>query len=257
MTIMPSYEDSDPDQPPSTRSDADAQPPPASDLSGGVDRVATPVREQVIRLLEREIVELRLRPGQRLLERELVERIGVSRTTVREALGQLAARGLVTNVPQKGAVVATPSVKEAEEIYEVRAELEGIVARQFAERASDEQLLELREKFTAMETRYHESRDPIELLRSKATLYRVLLDGADNGTVRAVLEGFQARIALMRVTTLSAPNRPGESVDEIRVLVEAIERRDAQAAAQASIDHVHNAAKTLFEMSPDGAGGPA
>lgn len=222
-----------------------------SDLSEAVSRVATPVREQVVRLLEREIVELRLRPGQRLLERELMEQLGVSRTTIREALGQLAARGLVTNVPQKGAVVARPSPKEAEEIYEIRAELEGIVARQFAQRATDEQVRELRDRFTVMESRYRESLDPTELLRTKASLYEVLLDGAGNETVRAVLQGFQARIALMRVTTLSAPDRPLQSVEEIRRLVEAIERRDAAAAAQASIDHVNNAARTLFEISDE------
>jgi DNA-binding GntR family transcriptional regulator len=229
----------------------------SADLSGALDRVATPLREQVLRLLEREIVELRLKPGQRLLERELVERLGVSRTTIREALGQLAARGLVTNIPQKGAVVATPSPKEAAEIYEVRAELEGIIARQFAQRASDDQVRLLREAFEVMEARYRESHDPMELLRTKRALYSVLLDGADNGTVRSILEEFQARIALMRATTLGAPERPTEAVEEIRRLVEAIERRDAEAAAQASIDHVRNAARTLFEMTQGQDGGPA
>lgn len=211
------------------------------------------MRDQVLRLLEREIVELRLKPGQRLLERELVERFGVSRTTIREALGQLAARGLVTNIPQKGAVVATPSQKQAAEIYEVRAELEGIVARQFAQRASDADVRRLREAFTAMEDRYRESRDPIELLRAKAELYEVLLDGADNGTVRAILRSFQARIALMRATTLGAPDRPAQSLEEIRVIVEAIERRDAETAARASVAHVQNAARTLFELTGEGA----
>ena len=57
-----------------------------SDLASQVERVAAPVREQVADLLRREIVELRLQPGQRLVERELIERIGVSRTTIREAL---------------------------------------------------------------------------------------------------------------------------------------------------------------------------
>ncbi|HEY8466993.1 MAG TPA: GntR family transcriptional regulator [Solirubrobacterales bacterium] len=228
----------------------------APDLAHALDRVATPLREQVLRLLEQEILELRLRPGQRLLERELVERFGVSRTTIREALGQLAARGLVTNVPQKGAIVSTPSPKEAAEIYEVRAELEGLIARQFAERATDDQVRQLREAFEAMEESYRKSRDPMELLRSKRALYNVLLDGADNGTVREILESFQARIALMRATTLQAPDRPKKAVEEMRTLVEAIERRDAEAAKQASITHVRNAAQTLFEMARDEGDAP-
>jgi DNA-binding GntR family transcriptional regulator len=92
-----------------------------ADLAGQVARVAAPLREQVLDLLRREIVEMRLRPGQRLVERELIQRIGVSRTTIREALRELAAEGLVTTIPQKGAIVAVPSWRGAEEVYEVRA----------------------------------------------------------------------------------------------------------------------------------------
>ena len=114
-----------------------AEPGPGNDLAAQVERVAAPVREQVADLLRREIVELRLRPGQRLVERELIERIGVSRTTIREALRQLSAEGLVTTIPQKGAIVAIPSPKEAAEVYEVRALLEGAAAKECAENATD------------------------------------------------------------------------------------------------------------------------
>src|SRR5437763_17205254 len=72
-----------------------------SGLDLRVQRVAAPLREQVLHVLRREIVELRLPPGQRLIERELVERLRVSRTTIREALLQLAAEGLVTTVPRR------------------------------------------------------------------------------------------------------------------------------------------------------------
>ena len=102
----------------------DGSEPDGADLAGQVARVAAPLREQVLDLLRREIVEMRLRPGQRLVERELIQRIGVSRTTIREALRELAAEGLVTTIPQKGAIVAVPSWREAEEVYEVRALLE-------------------------------------------------------------------------------------------------------------------------------------
>src|SRR4029079_3365340 len=105
---------------------------PASDLSGQVERGAAPRREQVSALLRREIVEMRLQPGQRLVERELIERIGVSRTTIREVLRPLSAEGLGTTIPQKGAIVAIPSAKDASEVYEVRALLEGVLARHFA-----------------------------------------------------------------------------------------------------------------------------
>lgn len=220
-----------------------------ADLTSRVDRVAAPLREQVLELLHQEIVEMRLLPGQRLVERELIERIGVSRTTIREALRQLAAEGLVTTIPQKGTIVAVPSAKDAAEVYEVRALLEGLIARQFAEKAPDEQVRKLREAFNAMEQSYREARDPKQLLRAKGALYEVLFEGADNATVRSILKGIQARVAVMRAATLAEPGRAQASLGEIREIVEAIEQRDAEAAARATTRHVEKAAQTLFSAS--------
>jgi len=78
-----------------------------------VQRVAAPVREQVENVIREAIITQRLTTGTRLIERELVDQLGVSRTTVREALRRLAAERLVTTIPQKGAIVSTPSRKEA------------------------------------------------------------------------------------------------------------------------------------------------
>ncbi len=241
---------------------------PIADLTSRVARVAAPLREQVLELIQQEIVELRLRPGQRLVERELVEQIGVSRTTIREVLRQLAAEGLVTTIPQKGAIVAVPSRKDATEVYEVRALLEGIIARQFAEKAPDSQVKALRTAFNQMEAEYLETKEPRRLLRAKAAMYQVLFDGADNPTVRLILEGLQARITVLRAATLAGPGRSTESLEEIRAMVEAIERRDPEGAAQTSRHHVEQAARTLFSSSVlsdmidrdgdlDGAAGPA
>ncbi len=234
---------------------ADGAAAPIGDLTSRVARVAAPLREQVLEVLQQEILELRLRPGQRLVERELVERIGVSRTTIREVLRQLSAEGLVTTIPQKGAIVAIPSAKDAAEVYEVRALLEGIIARQFAEQAPDSEVARLRDAFARMEREYQESREPQRLLRSKGALYEVLFDGADNQTVRAILEGFQARVAVLRAATLSSEGRADESLEEIRAIVEAIEARDPEAARKASMHHVEQAARTLF-TSPVLGGNP-
>ena len=204
------------------------------------------VREQVLEVLQEEILELRLRPGQRLVERELVERIGVSRTTIREVLRQLAAEGLVTTVPQKGAIVAIPSPREAAEVYEVRALLEALLARQFSERASAEQAAQLRRVFDAMEGRYGETREPRQLLGAKGAFYEVLFDGAANATARSILEGFQARLAVLRAATLASRGRAERSLDELRAIVEAIEAGDGEAAAAAARRHVEQAAHVLF-----------
>jgi GntR family transcriptional regulator, trigonelline degradation regulator len=226
----------------------DGRPEQVAGLSEQVARIAAPLREQVSDILRKEIVTMRLRPGQRLIERELIESIGVSRTTIREALRELAAEGLITTIPQKGAVVATPSLKEAAEVYEVRALLEGAAARTFAEEATDAQIQALRDAWQAVKTAADGPREDgyIELLATKGTFYSVLFDGAGNTTIRQIIEGLQARVARLRAESLSAPGRTAESVAEIGAIVDAMEARDGEAAAAAASFHVRQAAAAAF-----------
>jgi DNA-binding GntR family transcriptional regulator len=108
-------------------------------MTTAVRREAAPLRSQVVDLLRRAIVGAEFAPGERLTERVLCERFAVSRTVVREALRQLESEGLVTTVPQRGPVVAVLSAADAASLYEVRALLEALAGRAFAERATPRQ----------------------------------------------------------------------------------------------------------------------
>jgi len=221
------------------------------ELSLRTPRVAAPLREQVLDVLRQAIVDLRLQPGHRLIERELVEQIGVSRTTIREVLRQLDAEGLVRTIPQKGAVVAVPTPEEAAELYEVRAALEALAARRFVERASGAQVRALKSALAQIERVSGDGRDIGAILRAKDRFYDVLLDGAGNSAVRSILAGLQARVSVLRRTSLSQPGRPARSVVELRTIVEAVEARDAEAAARACWSHVERAAETgLGALAP-------
>src|ERR671916_3124819 len=103
-----------------------------------------PIREQVAAILRQAIVEMRLPPGKVLIERELCELTSASRPSVREALRQLEAEGLVESVNGRGTIVSriTPSV--ARQVYQVRANLEGLAARLFAENADEGERAALR-----------------------------------------------------------------------------------------------------------------
>jgi DNA-binding GntR family transcriptional regulator len=211
-------------------------------MSLRVGRVAAPLREQVLDVLRRAIVEQHLPPGHRLIERELIEQTGVSRTTVREVLRELAAEGLVTTVPQKGAIVAVPSAEEAAELYEVRAALEGLAARRFVEHAGPEEVAELRAALAELEL-VTDGGDIRAMLRAKDRFYDVLLRGSRNGAVHSILSGLKARVGVLRTTSMSQPGRPKRALDEIRAIVQAVEGRDADAAAAACARHVEQAAE--------------
>ena len=94
-----------------------------------------PARELVFRKLREAILIGRFQPGQRLRERELVSRMGVSRTPIREALRKLELEGLITTVPYKGPTVTRPTPDSARQLYETRAALEGQATALFTKRA--------------------------------------------------------------------------------------------------------------------------
>src|SRR5215218_456613 len=117
------------------------------DLSVCVGRVGTLLRDRVLEHLRGAIMDFRYKPGQRLIERELTARFGVSRTTIREVMRELQAEGLIAIIPQRGAVVVAPTPEEAAEQYEVRAALEALAVRYFVSRASDARVVALREAY--------------------------------------------------------------------------------------------------------------
>jgi DNA-binding GntR family transcriptional regulator len=217
--------------------------PRSDDAPGGerslrVGRVAAPLRSQALVVLRQAILDFHYKPGQRLIERELMEDLGVSRTTIREVLRELGSEGLVTSIPQRGLIVASPSLKEATEVYEVRRALEELAMRAFIEKASNEQVSRLRAALTAFENETGEGGDFRALLRSKDDAYQVVLEGGDNDAVRTITEGLRARVRALDAASLGVPGRSAAELGELRLIVQAAERRDADAAAAAVHAHV-------------------
>lgn len=216
---------------------------PAPGLGGiRIGRVAAPLREQVVEGLRNAILAFELQPGQRLVERELIEQIGVSRATIREALRELAAEGLVVTVPQKGAVVYAPSVAEARDLYAIRSALEALTVRRFIERAAADQHDRLRASIAQLEDDVANGADMRRLLRTKDGFYEELLTGAASPTVEQILAGVQARVRLLRATSMSEPGRPAAMAAEMRALVDAITARNVELAVQLCTDHLERAA---------------
>ncbi|HUB71530.1 MAG TPA: GntR family transcriptional regulator [Acidimicrobiales bacterium] len=199
------------------------------------------VRQQTADLVRQSILNFQLKPGQRLIEREFIERLGVSRTTFREALRELAAEGLVTVVAQKGARVSAPSVPEAADLYEVRSALECLAVTWFVQRADDQELRALRESVKHFKRVASLTNDTLELLRAKAVFYQVLIRGARSNALQQLLEGINARVHALRATSLSQPGRVAQTAAELEAIVAAISERDAVKASELCDLHIRNA----------------
>lgn len=212
---------------------------------------SVPVREQTVQVLREAILNFELKPGQRLVEREFIDRLGVSRTTFREALRELSTEGLVTVVAQKGARVSMPSIHEAADLYEIRAALESLVVMRFTQRATDDEIAELVRLLDSHDEVVRRTTNTMELLESKDGFYALLFAGAHSETLESALNGIKARVRALRSTSLSKPGRPQEAAAEMRTVVEAIVRRDAEGAAHLNTLHIQHAAEIAISELRD------
>lgn len=216
-----------------------------------ISRIAAPVREQIVSNLRGAIVQGQFKPGQRLIERELCELLGVSRTPLREALRQLETELLIELKPHKGPVVAKVTQKDAQEIYQIRQLLESLACRLFAENASERDIKKLK-KSCANLADVIKRGDLNRLLEAKDEFYRILLNGCDNKLVKNMLRSLTTRIAVLRRTSLANPGRPEKSLREIKKIVEAIEKRDPDAAWDASYIHIQKAQLVALAILKNG-----
>lgn len=228
--------------------------PPGASLE--VTRTVAPVRQQVLENLRRAIIEGRFRPADRLVERELCALTGASRSSVREALRELEAEGLIATVPDRGPVVRTVTIAEAEDLYRVRALLEGFAGRLFATRATDQEIAELRTSVEELVTAF-DSSDGWAAMHAKDRFYEVLLGGCHSEVAASLLQSLHNRISLLRARTLGQVGRPAGVMDEMRRILAAIEARDPDATWQACVDHVEHAAaialKVIGTLDPEPA----
>lgn len=178
-----------------------------------------------------------LLPGTRLRETDLADRLGISRTPVREAIRQLEADGLVIHLPRQGATIRSLDYAEVIELYEMRAVLEGTAARLAARVASAVELAELSALNAAL------SADPAgpEAQQINRQFHRTLLDAARNRFLVKSMSALRKTMMILGPTTLSDPARARAALAEHAAVLAALEARDAPAAEAAMRAHVENA----------------
>lgn len=210
-----------------------------------VPREETSLRERATSALRQAILDGVFSPGQKLSERELCESLEVSRSCVRESLQHLQAEGLITIVPHRGPEVTTISPKEVRDIYEVRAHLESLAARAFAQHASPEQVRALRAKLNEL-AKPALAQDRARLLQVKNQFYEILVDGCGNLVAGQMLRQLNNRVTVLRRISMAQPERLPHTLQELNAMVAAIERGDGEAAARLSAAHVQKAGENVL-----------
>lgn len=204
-----------------------------------------PVRVQAAEAIRSEIIGGKLPAGSRLIERELSESLGVSRNTVREALRQLEAEGFLEIRPNRGPVVAILAPEAAMQLYEVREALECMAVKLFTVRATDDQLNRLLQAFTHFANAV-EAGDTPEIVSAKDDFYDLLYAGGKNEQLHAQARSMYGRLATLRLQSLSSPGRPAASLTEMRQVLQAMQSRDAERAAELWREHIHLAANAAL-----------
>jgi DNA-binding GntR family transcriptional regulator len=205
------------------------------------------VRAIVARKLREAIMSGNLKPGQRLVERELCEMMGVSRPSIREALRLLEADGLVNTVPHRGPMVSTISLEEARQLYAARAVLEGFAGRECARLHDPAVVRKIGEALTRLKAALAES-DMIAVLEAKTDFYAALIGGCQNAFIERMLKPLHDRITLLRITSMSHPKRVNKSLREVTAIWRAIQSGDEDLAERCCVDHIKAAAVAALDM---------
>ena len=205
------------------------------------------VRAIVARKLREAIMSGNLKPGQRLVERELCEMMGVSRPSIREALRLLEADGLVNTVPHRGPMVSTISLEEARQLYAARAVLEGFAGRECARLHDPAVVRKIGEALGRLKVALAES-DMIAVLEAKTDFYAALIGGCQNAFIERMLKPLHDRITLLRITSMSHPKRVNKSLREVTAIWRAIQSGDEDLAERCCVDHIKAAAVAALDM---------
>jgi DNA-binding GntR family transcriptional regulator len=190
--------------------------------------------------------------GERIREEEVAHDLGVSRTPVREALQRLQQRGLLVVGPGRGLVVAELSLQQVHQLYEMREILEGSAARFAAQHSTPIEIEMLRQILYELEST---ADDVLTLVGLNRRLHQAISEAAHNRYLAHTVDTLQDSFALLHSATFRAPNRRRDSDEEHRRIVDAIERRDADAAEAAAREHIRQARRTRFEAPVGGRAG--
>ena len=207
-----------------------------------------PLRDVVFENLRGAIVEGKLKPGQRLMEVQLAEQLGVSRTPVREAIRKLELEGLVVMLPRKGAYVANMSLKDVVDVLEIRASLEGLAASLSAERITDEDIKKLESIVEEFENNVDES-NVEALLKKDVEFHECIFKSTNNKRLHQLINSLWEQVYRFRFTYVSDYNSTVNIIEEHKMILDAIKNRDSELAKKYAMEHIQTAENFMIKKT--------
>ena len=183
--------------------------------------------DEILRTLENLILTGRFRPGQRLVEADLVKRLSTSRYWVRDSLKILAEKGLVKIIPYKGAMVVDLSPKEIEDIFSIRVYLERLAVHQAIERLTPAHLKSLKQIANRFEDA-HRQGDIQSMIRYNTEFHDYIFQVADNSTLMQLISDMRTRLHIIRYAAWSSPEVLDKIVEEHRLILKALKNKDLE-----------------------------
>ena len=198
-----------------------------------------PLRDVVFQTLRQAILKGELKPGERLMEIQLAQKLGVSRTPVREAIRKLELEGLVLMIPRKGAEVAEITIKDLEDVLEVRAALEELAVCDACENITEEQILALKEAADNFQAAL-ESDDLVKCAETDMAFHEIIYSATNNKRLLQILNNLREQMYRYRMEYVKDIRQRSNLVEEHRELLDAISSRDSIKAKELTKTHLLN-----------------
>ena len=206
-----------------------------------------PLRDVVFYTLRRAILTGQLKPGERLMEVHLAEKLGVSRTPIREAIRKLELEGLVTIIPRRGAEVAEITEKSLNDVLEVRRALDALGAELACERITGEEIRELKKACEDFE-KAADGNDTDAIAKADVAFHDIIIRAAGNQRLEQLVNNLAEQMYRYRFVYIKEEEQRGVLLAEHREICDSIAARDVVRARNAAKQHIDNQQKAVIRQ---------
>ncbi|MBE5867356.1 MAG: GntR family transcriptional regulator [Lachnospiraceae bacterium] len=206
-----------------------------------------PLRDVVFNTLRQAILTGELKPGERLMEIHLANRLGVSRTPIREAIRKLELEGLVTMIPRRGAEVAQITEKSLQDVLEVRRALDGLSVELACDRITSEELEQLKQACDDFE-QATQTRDPRKIARADVALHDIIVQATGNRRLMQMVNNLSEQMYRYRFEYIKDESKHQRLIEEHRIIYESILQKDKKTAAATAKLHIDNQEASITEQ---------